>query len=136
MTMGNTRFVHFGTSLLPLTLVLSSAAGMRAQTVMRPSGPGGMVHTFNTDEAILESQEVRKDLACTVEPIKASLGFDLRYHTGYEVTVPLRELAGAENVLTMIYRVTWDKDKQHRVYFSQRINVPKIEEDAKGDAYL
>jgi hypothetical protein len=64
------------------------------------------------------------------------LGFDLRFHTGYEVTVPLKEVAGPENLLTMIYRVTYEKDKDHPIYFSQRVNVPKIEEDSKGDAYL
>jgi hypothetical protein len=36
----------------------------------------------------------------------------------------------------MIYRVTYEKDKDHPVYFSHRITVPKIEEEAKGDAYL
>jgi hypothetical protein len=32
--------------------------------------------------------------------------------------------------------VTYAKDKEHPVYFSQHFNVPKIEDDAKGEAYL
>ena len=103
---------------------------------METSGRGGSLHLFNTDEAVLESQEPRKDLVCTVEPIKPSLGFDLRFHAGYDVTLPLREVAGNENTLTMIFRVTPEQDKEHPRYFSQRISVPKIEDDAKGDAYL
>jgi hypothetical protein len=71
-----------------------------------------------------------------VDPIKPVLGFDLRFHTGYDVTVPLKEVAGPENLLTMIYRVTYAKDKEHPVYFSQRFNVPKIDENARGDAFL
>src|SRR5580704_9150929 len=63
------------------------------------TGPGP-VRMVNADMAILETQDVRKDLACTVTPGKATLGFDLRFHSGYEVTVPLKDLAGNENQLT------------------------------------
>ncbi len=107
-----------------------------AQTLMLGSGPGHVVRTFNTDEAVLESQEERKDLNCSVEPIKPTLGFDLRFHGGYDVTIPLRELSGMDNTLTMIFRVTSDVDKDHPVYFSQKFNVPKIEDEAKGSAIL
>jgi len=111
-------------------------AGLHAQVQMQGSGPGGLVRIFNTDAAILESQEERKDLPCVVTPIKPVLGFDLRFHGGYEVSVPLKELAGAEDLLTMIFRVTPENRKDESVYFSQRISVPAIEENARGDAYL
>jgi hypothetical protein len=91
---------------------------------------------FNTDLAVLEVQEPRKDLPCTVTPVKPLLGFDLRFHAGYEVGVPLRELAGSENLLTMIFRVTPDSHKDDPFFFVQRVRVPPIPEDAKGDAYL
>ncbi len=120
-----------------LALVWSFGSSLSfSQTAMDASGQAGPLRLFNSDEAVLESQEPRKDLACSVEPVKPSLGFDLRFHSGYDVTVPLREVAGNENTLTMIFRVTPDHDKTHPRYFSQRISVPKIEEDAKGDAYL
>ena len=122
-----------------LGLVISAIFAQESlvgQVAMNSASPGGAVRIFGTDQAVLESQDARKDLACTVEPVKPSLGFDLRFHSGYEVTVPLRELAGSENTLTMIFRVTPDLDKEHPRYFSQHIAVPKIEEDAKGDAYL
>ena len=113
-----------------------AVGGLRAQTVMLGSGPGGLVRIFNTDSAVLEAQEVRKDLPCTVTPIKPALGFDLRFHAGYEVTIPLNELAGSEDTLTMLFRVTPEGHKDEPVYFSQRRSVPAIEEDAKGNAYL
>ena len=103
---------------------------------MQGSGPGGAVRVFNTDAAVLESQEVRKDLPCAVTPVKPLLGFDMRFHGGYEVSIPLKELAGSEGTLTMIFRVTPENHRDEPVYFSQRIGVPAIEEDAKGDAYL
>jgi hypothetical protein len=127
-------FVHFRVSVV--VLAATFVATLSAQNVIPASGPNGAVRTFSGDDAILESQDVRKDLNCTVEPIKPELGFDLRFHTGYEVTLPLKEVSGPENALTMIYRVTYAKDKNRPVYFSQHFTVPKIEDDARGDAYL
>jgi hypothetical protein len=129
-------FFRISAGLLAATLATVGSHSLVAQDLLPAGGPDGAVHAFNGDEAILESQEVRKDIACTVDPIKPQLGFDLRFHTGYDVTLPLKEIAGSENQLTMIYRVTYGKDKDHPVYFSQHFTVPKIEEDAKGDAYL
>jgi hypothetical protein len=103
---------------------------------MAGSGPGGLVRTFNTDNAILEAQEPRKDLPCSVNPIKPQLGFDMKFHAGYEVSIPLRELSGSEDLLTIIFRVTADNRKDDPVHLSQRISVPSIEPDAHGNAYL
>jgi hypothetical protein len=102
-----------------------------AQLIM--TGNGGMVRLFGTDQAILETPEPRKDLPCTVTPTKtAQVGFDLKFHGGYEVTVPMKELAGQENLLTIIFRVT--PAVGDATYFIQRIRVPEIDEDAKGEA--
>jgi hypothetical protein len=117
-------------------LTVLTASGLRAQVVMRGSGPGDVVRLFHTDSAVLEAQELRKDLHCTVTPIKPTLGFDLRFHAGYEVSIPLKDLSGAEDLLTMIFRVTPEAYKDQPVYFSQRLRVPPIEESAKGNAYL
>src|ERR1700683_1943115 len=74
-------------------LLLLAGAG-RGQSILQGSGPGGEAHLFNTDAAVLESQDARKDLPCTSTPVKPTLGFDLKFHSGYEVNVPLKELAG------------------------------------------
>jgi hypothetical protein len=115
---------------------LATAALLPAQDLLPASGPGGSVRLFTTDAAILESQEIRKDLPCNVTPAKAALGFDLKFHAGYEVSIPLKELAGSENVLTMIFRVIPAEHPDEPVSFAQRVVVPAIEEDAKNDAYL
>lgn len=136
MVAGLIGFAHLRAVTIPVALLLSCPAVVPGQTLMSGSRPGGAVHTFSTDEAILESQETRKDIGCTVDPMKPALGFDLRFHAGYDVTVPMKDLAGSDNMLTMIFRVTPEKDKDHPVYFSKRFNVPKIEDDAKGEAFL
>jgi hypothetical protein len=102
---------------------------------MTAAGPGGP-RIFNTDLAVLEAGEERRDLPCSVVSAKPLLGFDLRYHSGYEVSIPLRELAGSENLLTVLFRVTPTDPAGDVMYFTHRIRVPAVEEDAKGDAYL
>ena len=52
------------------------------------------------------------------------------------MNVPLKELAGSQNLLTMIFRVTPEAHRDEPVYMSQRVNVPEIEDNAHGDAYL
>ncbi len=98
---------------------------------------GGPVRLFGTDLAVFEMREPRQDLPCHVTPTKSALvGFDLKFHSGFEVTVPLRELAGRENLLTILFRVAPVEDVDNPVYFMQKVRVPEIEEDAKGDASL
>src|SRR4051812_47184177 len=117
-------------------LYLLASSVLAAQELMPVSAPGGGVRLFSSDAAILEARETRKDLPCTVTQIKPQLGFDLKYHSGYEVSFPLKELAGAENTLTMVFKVTADNKPDEPVYFSQRVNVPAIEQNAGGPAYL
>ncbi|MBI4876713.1 MAG: acetyltransferase [Acidobacteria bacterium] len=125
-----------GRSAALLALCMCGAAGVAGQIRMGGSAPGGVVRIFNTDLAVLEMQEPRKDLPCSATPVKALLGFDLKFHSGYEVSVPLRDLAGSENLLTILFRVTPEVRPDEQVYFVQRVRVPSIEEDARGDAFL
>jgi len=108
----------------------------RAQMMMQGSGPGGVVRIFNTDMAILEAREARQDLPCVAVPLRSVLGFDMRFHSGFEVTVPLRELAGSDNLLSMVFRVVPKNHPEAVAYFVHRVKVPAIQPDAKGDASL
>lgn len=91
---------------------------------------------FGTDMAILEAGEPRQDLPCKVEETKAILGFDLKFHSGFEVSIPMHELAGSENLLTIVFRVRPEGKSDGDRYFIQRIRVPQLDEDTKGDAFL
>lgn len=116
-------------------IVLAMTQGISAQSLMQ-AGPGGMVRIFGSDLAVLEAAEPRKDLPCTVVPVKPVLGFDLRFHSGFDVSIPLKELAGLENLLTIIFRVSSSTKPDEPHYFIQKIRVPSIEEEAKGEAFL
>ena len=89
-----------------------------------------------SDMAALEADEPRRDLPCMVMQRKADLGFDLRFHSGYQVSVPLRELSGDSELLTVVFRAYPQDDKSHAAYFVQHFRVPVLEEEAKGDALL
>jgi hypothetical protein len=125
------------TFALLLCFAMWAASLLSAQDLMQPSEPGGQVRLFGSDTAILEAQDTRKDLPCTVTPVtKPFLGFDMKFHAGYDVQVPLKELAGQENQLTMVFRVTPDGHADSPVFFKQHYSVPAIDENAGGPAYL
>ncbi len=115
-------------------LLLAQHGG--AQTLMKPAGPGERVTLLPSDMAVLEAGETRKDLPCTVSQQKPQLGFDLRFHAEYDVVLPLRELAGPEQLLTVVFRVNPADSKSHPAYFVQHFRVPRIDDDAKGDALV
>jgi len=106
------------------------------QMLLKPSQPGEVVHLLPSDLAVLEAGDIRKDIPCTVTDRKPELGFDLRFHSGFDVTVPLRELAGNGEILTVVFRIYPRGTPVRASYFVQHFNVPPIEEDAKGDATL
>lgn len=122
--------------------ILWAAAGLAAGGWIAPAGAQSLIQTepgralSGTDLAVLEAREPRDDLPCRLTPVKPAVGFDLKFHAGYEVAIPMRELAGLENLLTVIFRVAPAETPERAAYFTQKIRVPSIEADAKGDAYL
>lgn len=117
-------------------LCLGFAPLAAPQLLLKPSADGGPVRLIPSDLTILEAGETRKDLPCTVTERKPELGFDLRFHSGYDLVVPLRELAGNGERLTVIFRVSVPGDAEQPRFFVQHIRVPAIDDDAKGDAVL
>ena len=78
-------FFRARVTLFPVAAALLSIR-LGAQSQLAGTAGGGGLHMMNTDLAVLEAQDVRKDLPCTVTPSKPVLGFDLRFHAGYEVS--------------------------------------------------
>jgi hypothetical protein len=111
-----------------------AAFSLSAQTRLK-TGMGG-TQIIGSDLAVLEAKEKRQDLECRVKPEKTFVGFDLRFHSNYDVEMPLREMEGTGNVLSILFRVAPTDKPNDAVYFSQRIRVPEVGEDAKGDALL
>jgi hypothetical protein len=89
-----------------------------------------------TDAALFERQDPRNDLPCTVTTIRPELGFDFTYHTGFQVGIPMRNLTGSEDTLTILFRVSRKDSGEDAVYLTQKIDVPLIERGTSGDAEL
>lgn len=121
---------------LAVLLSLAAAVSAASQMLIKPARPGEPVQLLPSDTAVLESGEPRKDLPCTVTQHKPELGFDLRFHSGYDVALPLKELAGAGEMLSVVFRVYPEGDENHPAYFVQHFRVPTIDDEAKGDADL
>jgi hypothetical protein len=117
-----------------LGALAAACATLSAQRLL--PGSEGAARPSSSDIAILQQVEPRKDLPCTVNSIKPVLGFDFRFRSGYDVTVPLKELSDQTGSLTMVFRVVPASHADRPVYLSQQVSVPAIERDAKGDADL
>ena len=128
---GASHAVAFG-ALLFLTYVVP----LRSQILLKPAEPGEVVNPMPSDQAIFEAGQDRKDLPCVLTERKPELGFDLRFHAGYDVQIPLREVAGTGELLTVVFRVYSRTNPDAAAYFVQHIRVPDIADDAKGDAAL
>lgn len=120
--------------LVSISVILTRVSP--AQEVLTGSEPGSAPILFNSDATVLEAGEPRKDLACSVTPWKAQLGFDLRFHSGYEVSLPLREIEGNGNQLSILFRVMPKANPAEPMYFIQHFSVPPIEENATGSTRL
>lgn len=76
------------------------------------------------------------DLSCRVTVDQPVLGFDLRFHSGYRVTVPIGFLAAASGRLQAALRVTPDATATKPVLLTQRFKIPNVPADTRGIAIL
>ena len=122
--------------LLALFAGLACAAGGHAQALLPGLSLGARMRLPQADLAVLELQEPRRDLSCTVTTAKPDLGFDFMFHAGYEIKVPLRELAGDGNLLSILFRVVPEDRPDQPSYMEQKVTVPAIEEHGNGEGKL
>ena len=122
--------MQLATTLVAVLII----TGAQAQSLMS-SEPGRPLWFLASDAAVLELQEPRNDMACTLTPLKPLLGFNYMFHTGYEVSVPRKQFYGSGNMLTILFRVIPENRKEDPVYFTQTISVPLLR-DQRGQATL
>lgn len=106
------------------------------QSLMHNADAMDQINLLPGDAAVLDMEEVRKDLPCVVTPVKPVMGFDMKFHSGYDISIPLKELAGNGETLTVVFSVIPDSDKDHPRYFLQKFKVPPIDDDAGGKTLL
>jgi hypothetical protein len=121
--------------LMAVVFLINVCTPAIAQNMLN-ADPVSAVNLLPGDAAVLEMEEVKKDLPCTVTSVKPALGFDLHFHSGYEISLPLKELAGNGQTLTVLFSVTSNTAKDNPRYFSQKFTVPELPDDAGGKTLL
>jgi hypothetical protein len=121
---------RFRCEVLVVTLAAAAAASW-AQSRL-----GSEVHPPDTDVAVLESNQLRKDLSCQVRLQKPYLGFDLRFHAYYRVTVPNKALADAGGSLQLVARVRPTANNKEPVYLTHRLSVPELLLESRSEGML
>ncbi len=130
------RWASFPSVLALAVLAQIGASPLPAQNLMHNADALNEVNLLPGDASVLEMEEVKKDLPCLVTSVKPLMGFDLRFHSGYEISLPLKELAGNGQTLTVVFSVTPATAKDSPRYFSQKFVVPVIADDAGGKVLL
>ena len=122
---GTKRFIFFVAVLAP------SVAW--SQALLSELSPGSSMRLSPSDSVVLDLGEPKNDLPCIVRPVKPELGFDFRFHSGYQVAIAMNELASAQDLL-ILFRVISERRPYAPAYFFQKIHVPVLEDGIKGRA--
>jgi hypothetical protein len=89
------------------------------------------------DLARLAAYDPRAELPCEVTSDKPGLGFDLRFHSNYHVTVPVRALVDAGGWFQVAMRVTSTAENDQPVYLAHRFDIRNVpDEGNKEDVEL
>jgi hypothetical protein len=89
-----------------------------------------------SDQAVLSDTNNRRDLRCNVSPKKPQIGMDLRFFSGYVLTIPLEEIAGDGGRLRVLSRVTPVAKPQNAILLADRLSVPPLDSNANGEAEI
>jgi hypothetical protein len=88
------------------------------------------------DRQLLSDPQTVNDLGCRPEVVKPAIGLDLRFHSGYSVTVQLQNLAGRAGELRTLVRVTPLAKPDRPVFLARSIAVPPLDPGTNGEAEL
>jgi hypothetical protein len=88
------------------------------------------------DLAALASREPLAELPCEVTSDKPGLGFDLRFHSDYRVTLPIKVLANAGGWLQVAMRVKPTQENERPTYLTHRYAIPGVPPGNKGEVML
>jgi hypothetical protein len=125
-----------GRKLFIILLAGLAPSGVHSQDLIPELSPGSPMRLSPSDSVVLDLGEPRSELPCAVRPNKPELGFDFKFHSRYQVSVAMNDLADAGNLLTVLFRVVPEDRQNAPVYFVQKIHVPVLEAGVKGRAEL
>jgi hypothetical protein len=122
----------FAAKMLALLVVLAASMAAVESRSRRQPDP----RLQYDDMAKLASRDPREKLSCELTSNKPALGFDLRFHSDYHATVPVRALADAGGWFQVAMRVTSRSENGQPVYLANRFDIRKVPVGNKGDIEL
>jgi len=137
MASGETRCPAWVSSqvVAGLACALALAPSLAAQEMVALQGAGDPA-LLDSERTVLEAPGARRELACLPDSGKAVLGFDLRFHAGYKVEIPLKEVAGDGGLIRIVFRVEPEQAAAQPFYFLQTYTVPPMDPGAGGTTTL
>jgi hypothetical protein len=99
----------------------------------------GRLQTAQPDQAAQAAfarQENVNQLGCELTVRKPAMEIDLRYHTGFSVTLPMKKLSGSGGAIRTLLRVRPAATSDRPVFFSMITPAPPISPDSSGDLEL
>jgi hypothetical protein len=123
--------------VVQVSFLAAAPTTVLCQSLMESGMTGATMRLTPADAVVLASKDVRNTISCSVTPFPTFLGLDLKFHADYEIDVPLKELAGTGNHLTVLLRVERAFSNPtgaagNPAYFFQTLLVPQIGNDARG----
>jgi len=113
---------------------LAVAIGYGATRADSGAGVGLEPRLVPGDMAVLADPENRADFSCSLTLDKPGLGFDLRFHSAFRATVPVKFRASAGRSLQAAMRVPPATiDQGSSVLFAHRFAIPDIPVGTKGE---
>ena len=102
------------TLLFLSVFILTAILGGQVPTLGSESE--GIVRLLPIDSSVHGLRESRSDLLCVVKAVRAQLGFDLRFHSGCQVNIPLKELPAEGDLVAKIVHLSSESRKMQSVY--------------------
>ena len=115
---------------LRLIIAIISLTGIATgQQLLKGSGSELLLRP--SDAAVIEDGSLRSELACTVTPIKPKLELDFLFHSGFQVSMALKDLDTGifGDNLTILFRVVAQDQPENPVLLSQKLRVPAMDRD-------
>lgn len=99
-------------------IILGACAAASAQVLIDSNQAAGVLRHVDP--------QVNASLRCETTPVAPTLGFTLRFQTGYEVRVPLSQFHGPGHRISVLLRVTPEVKEGHPAYLLRSFDLPSV----------
>ena len=99
-------------------IIIGTCAAASAQVLIDPSQAAGVLKHVDP--------QANASLRCETTPVAPTLGFSLRFQTGYEVSVPLSQFHGPGHRISVLLRVAPEARNGQPAYLLRSFDLPDV----------